>query len=78
MNLDARAHIQGVVLQNIEEDNRLWQSKDRRTEKKHLKQEQNAAEDNSKDIEEGSEANGEDTEDSKISMNIAKGPPRFY
>lgn len=66
------------VLRNIEEEDRLWQAKDRKREEKRLLKEQEAAADGSeKDTEQGT-AGDTIPGTSKSISSVAKKPSDFY
>lgn len=63
-----------LVLRNIEEEDQLWEAKDRRHEKKRQEAEADGAE---KVAEQGA-ASDMDPGNSESISNVAKRPPAFY
>lgn len=66
------------VLRDIEEEDRLWQAKDRRREKKQLQNEQETDIDGAEKIAEQKDAGNAKPGNSKSTSNVAKRPPGFY
>lgn len=67
-----------LVLRNIEEEDRLWQAKDRKREEKRLRKEQEAEADGSEKHTEQGAARDMDPGNSKSTSPVAKKPSDFY
>ena len=72
------AYNQISVLRNIEEEDRLWQAKDRKREEKRLQKEQEAEADGSEKDTEKRAAGDTDPGKSKSTSPVAKKPSDFY
>lgn len=65
-------------MRDIEDEDRLWQAKDRRREKKLLQKEQETEVDGAEKVTEEKAAGDTDPENLRSTSNVAKRPPDFY
>ena len=66
------------MLRDIEEENQLWQAKDRRTKKKLSQNEQETEVDGAEEVAEEKTAGDTDPENPRPTSDVAKRPPDFY